>query len=181
MRISYVVTGYHRSGTTMMTRAVSEASELEVVRSRSVEAIVRSREANRSQYDPNPNGYYMPPRAVLPHNVPGKLIKTPLYQWQQIEPGNYLVVLIERLPQERALSWQKAFGFAQEDPVMIEQNELGLANLLARTDVKLARFRYHEVIQEPLRHFKQLKAQGWPIDPNKAASLVDPRLYRNRI
>lgn len=175
---TYVVTGRHRSGTTMMARAIHLASKLEIVHGKEVEQRVRSREVNPN-YDPNPNGYLMPPDGKLPHDVPGKLIKVPVYVWPQVKPGNYFVVRIVRDEAERNMSFKKSFGV--EEFVTISPYEKGEANLQARTDVTLITLRYVDVIENPLREFKKLKAAGWPIDPVLASTTVDPKLYRNKV
>ena len=51
-----------------------------------------------------------------------------------------------------------------------------------RRDVKsLDIFWYRKVIEKPLKHFRLLKKHDWPIDPQKAANIIDPKYCRFKI
>jgi hypothetical protein len=55
---------------------------------------------------------------------------------------------------------------------------LGICSV--RRDIDLTFIDYAEVIDDPLSVFTRLKSLGWPIDPEKCASVIDPKLYRTR-
>jgi len=50
----------------------------------------------------------------------------------------------------------------------------------ARSDMELIRVNYKSIINYPRESFEIIKDHGIPIDPEKAAAVVDPKLYRCR-
>jgi hypothetical protein len=50
----------------------------------------------------------------------------------------------------------------------------------ARSDMHVIRVNYADVIERPHRAFETLRLNGIPIDPDKAAAAIDPKLYRIR-
>ncbi len=53
--------------------------------------------------------------------------------------------------------------------------------LRKRRDVQLAVLWYRDVVADPLETFQGLVDSGWPIDPQKAVSIVDPDLCRFKL
>ena len=55
-----------------------------------------------------------------------------------------------------------------------------LGILRQRKDIDLTRLKFRHVIEQPYEIFESLADMGWPIDPSKSASVVNPDLYRFR-
>ena len=181
METTYIVTGRHRTGTSMMMRCLDLSSDLLAEVDPENDNLMHMLHANREEYHPNPNGYYLSHAAIFPQDIPGGLIKLSLrnVDWPKTEPGDYRVIWMIRDEQVRLASWEKAFGYPEHptQQEVYERNEMGL---LAREDCKITFVNYAECVKNPLGTFETIAAAGWPIDPEKAAALVDPSLYRNR-
>ena len=138
-------------------------------------------------YEPNPNGYYEtePPWPVeqdepWAHLVDGYLFKLDAEWLLGLLPGpGYLVLLMQRDRDEVRRSHLRSFGSAIDERTF-DDYERARSALVARPDVTLTVLSYADVIANPLAVFTNLKAGGWPIDAERAASLVVPDLYRNR-
>jgi hypothetical protein len=55
---------------------------------------------------------------------------------------------------------------------------LSIADL--RPDMEVLQVWYHDVLADPTAQFERIRDFGIPIDPDAAASIVNPKLYRNR-
>lgn len=179
----YIVTGRHRSGTSMMMRAIALSSPLNPVVDEELEDKIRN--ANLSEEDGNPYGYFAPHYEVLPHDCKNNdLLKVTVHRWSYklMEPtlqrlNEFMILRIVRDERERLLSWRKHFDPAPSDKLtpLFEAGEDALANF------PHILINYSAVIDNPLQEFQKLKDAGWPIDPAKAVAAVDPKLYRNRV
>lgn len=169
----YVVTGRHRTGTSMMMHALSVGG-LTAVYDLQVEQRIRSRVVS-PDYDPNPLGFYAAPDNVLPHDITdGSLIKCPIASWTIVAAGDYIVVHMTRDNTERQRSMERAFGVAETGLAY----QIGEDALKARTDCITLQVVYADVVNNPIGVFTMLAA-SLPIDPIIAASTVDPGLWRN--
>ena len=173
----YVVTGRVRSGTSMMMHA-SIMGGMDAVYG-------NKRIPKETGYDPNPNGYF----EGVPDDMPdfpdrvawdGKLFKRIGVAFQDlIHTGvRAKAIFMMRDTAEVKASAAKMIGNhkVNEDP------EGMLAKM--REDVPTADIivvNYADVIADPLREMTKLAEWGWPIDPVKAASVVNTNLYRHRI
>jgi hypothetical protein len=163
----YVVTGRHRTGTSMMMAALT-AGGLSPVHSVAVEADIRSRVI--CDYDPNPDGFWPAPRGVFPHDLAdGELVKCPVYAWRSVNPGDYRVVRMVRDEAVRSASFTTVFG-AQES---IRSYELGEEHLLERDDCQIVTLNYDTVVADPAIAFGTLVDAGWPIDAAAARAVVN--------
>jgi hypothetical protein len=181
MEKTYIVTGRHRTGTSMMMRCLDLSSDLLAEYDKTSDILVAKNHVDENNYHPNPNGYYLHRANAFPQDIKGGLIKLSLRSadWLRTEPGDYEVIWMIRDEKEREISWEKAFG-KKESLDLIAVYEFYELKLLDRTDCKITFVNYADVVQTPLVVFEHLKEQGWPIDPVKAASFVDPELYRNK-
>lgn len=165
---TYVVTGRHRTGTSMMMHALSQY--IPAVFDMNTEEYIRSLEINHD-YDPNPNGYWNV--TTYPHEHPGALVKCNVQLWPFVKEGDYKVVWMQRDENQRIASLMKSFG-DEDSPRFIEIGE-SLVLFLNPTILN-----YTDVVQDPLSAFTTLKNNGWPIDPETCASIVDESLWRHR-
>lgn len=176
----YVVTGRARTGTSMMMRALAEASSLNPVVDPAFDDVYATRAVDE-EYHPNPNGYFTAPQGVLPdHVAPGSLIKCQAHHWSVVGPGDYQVVRMIRDESERTISHTRGFGRSESSAALdiIERSE---AQLLGRLDAQVITVDYADVIEHPAEVFLRLRAASWPINPGTAADHVDPTLHRNRV
>jgi hypothetical protein len=182
----YVVAGFPRSGTSMLMRCL-EAGGLECVYD-------PSGDANRNQntliagYVPNPHGFYedAPLNARDWSGFRGKAIKVIRDNFRLI-PGNerLKVAYMVRDPAEIRRSYrgilsgphpESAYAFLDDYAGKVASD---LTRLL-KLGVELTVLDYASVVADPLDHLNRLASLGWPIDAAKAASTVDPALYRHR-
>lgn len=176
--ITYLVTGYMRTGTSMMMQAL-EAGGLEAIRSNAREQM--NENYGDEHYKPNPNGFYEPDdwgRLDFPRGYEGKLVKVMYDRITRIAVGNYKVVFMMRDPEEIRQSFEAFFGRA---PAIKKYNEIMLhvlELLRNRKDMSVDVFRYEDVIENPIWAFTLLKQYGWPIDIDAASAKVERKLYR---
>lgn len=137
-------------------------------------------------YAVNPNGLYEPnPRDMQapgwPRQHDGKVLKV-VFPWlNALSVHQYKAVVLLRDPEEIRQSFEGAFGKRIPLERIKQATKDGLEKLNNRRDVELACLCYAEVIADPLAGFRLLALQGWPIEPAKAAAVVNPDLYRFRL
>ncbi len=181
----YIVSGFMRTGTSMMMHALHEGG---------MDAVSReSRDAMRVKhadefYDPNEGGLYEieAKDAKLPDfpgQFKGRLIKV-------LNAGTMLmdvmplikIVYLRRDYEEARQSFQAFF----DSPLVVSEEqyyanvERNIRNLKNRKDVEVTVMEYREVVNNPHKAFELLKENGWPIDVESAAKVVRPELYRFR-
>jgi len=94
----------------------------------------------------------------------------------------YKIVFMMRDPEEIRQSYE-AFFDGKAPPTLKQYPRImrRVKGILGqRRDVDLTEFQYRDVVEEPLQHFQLLADAGWPIDPFRAAEVVDPDLCRFR-
>ena len=138
-------------------------------------------------YDVNPYGFYeLDPRKYkekdFPKQYEGQLIKILHGGLKNIALGKYKIVYMLRDTKEIEASMSKLQGKTGHlDPENYKKWMDDVINWMKnRRDCKIIVFQYNEVVATPLSHFAELKELGWPIDPEKAASTIDKKLYRNK-
>lgn len=166
---TWVVTGRHRTGTSMMMQAISQC--IPTVFDMQHEIFIRSRELD-PLYNPNPNGYWN--TKTLPHDHPEALVKCSIMNWPFVNPGNYKIIWMQRNEYERKLSMNRSFG---SDSNMERFYIMGESILLNLNTIQL---NYSDVVNKPLQTFEMLQQNGWPIDPKICSSVIDPNLWRNK-
>lgn len=195
----YVVTGFMRSFTSMMMRALV-TSGMDAVYDTSRDTWLEEVSADLKAYHPNPNGVYEineQQRDTLikrPQEFDGKLLKhLCVYGWLDLPfwAGRYKVLLMLRDPEEIKESAQR---FTGESPAF--KDDAGtpklpftadiyrqimiraIRQLRGRRDIDYLAVKGSDVLSEPLAAFNRIQLAGWPIDPEKCAGTIDPKLYR---
>lgn len=181
----YIVSGLHRTGTSALVRAVAEASTLTPHVNSEVEAIIRSREIDQS-YNPNPAGYFSHGTMFTP--IADWIANTPDESVMKAAPEAFLngtgteplkVILTSRPQSEIEVSFMKAFGM--DVPELRYTARINAENILKTAEnVDLTVINFADLIADPTAVFTDLAANKWPIDIDKAASTIDPTLYRNK-
>jgi len=181
----YIVSGLHRTGTSALVRAISEASTLTPYIDADIEAVIRSREIDPT-YNPNPAGYFSHGAMFAP--IADWITDTPDNVVMKAAPEAFLkgtgteplkVILTSRPQSEIEMSFMKAFGFDVPDhryTARIEAENI----LKAAENVDLTIIDFADLIADPTAVFTVLAANKWPIDIDKAAKTIDPTLYRNK-
>jgi hypothetical protein len=179
----YIVCGSYRTGTSAIVRAVTESSSIPAYIDLSVDDLIRSRELDPA-YNPNPWGYFSHDSMFAPisqwiGNTPdGSVMKAApeaFYFNASIEP--LCVVLTSRDPEESAASYTRSFGAPStiDRTALLSQVE---EILLSASNVTLTKINFSDLINNPINFFNSLNTAGWPIDPQIAASTIDPSLKR---
>lgn len=149
---------------------------------------------NRNGYIQNPNGFYELDleeqfHPWFPMRHWGKLIKVLYIQLVGLAPGCYRVVFMVRHPREIRMSYQ-AMGETHtgrrrldwvDDKDYYPLMKRFMAAAAMRADMQLLEIRYSDVLADPLSAFVRIRDFGFPIDPARAASTIDPALYRHRV
>ena len=177
----YIVTGFMRSGTSMLMQAC-EAGGLPVARD-----LIRdekNRLASDAHYQPNPHGLY----EVLPTRFrePGFSRQYDAHALKLLAPDlgylvehQYRVAWMHRNAEEIRQSYEAAFGYTYLTCAIIDHvTATGLDLLRNRPDVHdICELSYSDVVANPLSAIKQL---AWPLHLKAAPSVVDPTWYRFR-
>lgn len=186
MNTLYVVSGFMRTGTSMMMRAL-EAGGLDAAYAQSRD-VMKNRFADEN-YDPNIGGLYeLKPqdykRRDFPRQFAGQLIKGLNMSVPRMSVMNsgIRVVFMRRDAEEIRQSYDAFFNTQLRNTENLDANmEDILERIRNRRDViSLDVFWYRAVVDEPLAHFETLARNGWPIDARKAAETVDPKYCRFR-
>lgn len=183
--MTYVVTGYPRSGTSMMMQALAAGGLDAATDPR------RDRMGDRhatADYVPLPHGAWeLMPGAYeepgFPRGYEGRLLKVPWHLAASMVVDEYRVVLMRRDPREIQASVRRAFGHAPRHSQIEHYQEMMddvTALLRNRRDTALVELSYPHVVAQPGLAFQLLVREGWPIDADSAAAVVDPALYRHR-
>jgi hypothetical protein len=182
---TYFVSGYMRTGTSMMMKAL-EAGGLDAVHNTSRNAL-NDRHGDE-HYTPNGGGFYELSRREymqpgFPRMYSDRLIKFLVGGICRIVAGNYKIVFMRRDPEEMRQSYQ---AFFNDEPALVGDAYVAASDdaigiLEQRRDVNLIVFDYRDVVRHPLEAFNRLKIEGWPIDAVKAAAVVNPKLCRFKL
>lgn len=183
----YFVSGFMRSGTSMMMRALT-AGGLEPAYSHD-----RDKKMNEKWGEPDylPNESYLELNRLdylkpdFPDMYEGRLVKCLYAGMINIKPGQYRVIFMRRPQKEIQISLLAFFGRAHpkaHDPHL----EIELDNAVAvlkdrRSILSVDVVDYKEVIRKPLPIFTRLRDNGWPIDPEKAAAIPMRNKRRFRV
>ena len=183
----YVVSGYMRTGTSMMMKAL-ESGGLDACYRQSQDDM--KSHFSDDHYDPNIGGLYeLELRDYrgqeFPRKFEGKLIKS-LNQGvpkMVVMPDGIRVVFMRRDTAEIRRSYFAFFGnHLNLGKEFADTMETTKETILNRRDViSFHEFWYREVIERPLEHFEILRDAGWPIDPVLAAEIIDPQYCRFRL
>lgn len=172
---AYIVSGTQRTGTSMMMECV-ERGGLEICWDKSRE------EAIHREQPQNPNARFYelePPRQwFMPMSeFRGKCIKAMGATCLGRDGGPFKVMYMVRDRDEQRQSIEAACN--QENSLatqeMLDKTFLGRLRASDQVD-SLTILDYGEVLKNPLKAFRSLQKDGWPIDPVKAASVVNPQL-----
>ena len=176
----YVVTGFMRSGTSMLMQAC-EAGGMAVVKSETRDEVNRIH--SDAWYQPNPVSLYETPVLEMqvsgwPRGHDGCVVKVVAPWLQHLAVHDYRVVVMRRDPEEIRQSYEAAF----HAKVTVDQIEQVMKHLLEqlsnRRDIRdVHELAYTDVIAHPSLALSQLH---WPFDLDGAAAVIDATRYRFR-
>jgi hypothetical protein len=184
----YIVSGYMRSGTSMMMKALI-AGGMDAAYSAS-----RDEQMNQKFGEPDvPHGYkpnekyyeleledYR--RVTFPHEYEGKLIKCLIEGAQKIRPCEARIVVMRRFRDEIYRSCLAAFDGVPPpvmDPTFDQYMDKAVEVLRDRRSYRSVDVVwYDEVISSPRAVFARLKKSGWPVNVMKACRIPKASLKR---
>ncbi len=190
----YVVSGFMRTGTSMMM-ACLEAGGIPAVFN-SDRDTMNTRFGDK-HYKPNEGGFYELKRHQyfepgFPQMHGDHVVKILWGGLNRVCVGEhkYKIVFMYRHPEEIRQSFEAFFG--NNTPLVCERTMEPDAPYYAamkvpvniakqRRDIELVEFNYRDVVREPRIAFDALVNDGWPIDPEAAAAIVDSKLCRFRL
>ena len=184
----YIVTGYARSGTSMMMRCLQlggiPAYYDETHKVKAGTNKYGSFEVPREE-SKSPEAYKTRWASMFQH--PGKAVKI---LWPQIlympkaEAGSYAAIIMTRNPKHIYESYERAWGPGYEmvmndakvirEPGSYERIIDSIHERLADRLVSMIGLAYDFVIDHPIAAFTEVKKAGWPIDVQAAAAGVEP-------
>jgi hypothetical protein len=185
MKTTYIVSGYMRTGTSMMMQCISGSSNLEIEYDEIREEL--NKRYGDEFYLPNPRGFFELAldrvlRIGFPREFEGKLIKVLYGGLMSLVAGDYKIVFMMRDKEEIRQSYEAFFDMGP--PKLLEHYDELMKDTIERADTRndtdIVVFNYRDVVDQPQEKFQILKDRGWPIDVSQAASIVDPKLYRFR-
>lgn len=179
---TYIVSGYMRSGTSMMMQAL-QAGGLEAVYA---DRSFLNKRHGDEHYTPNEEYYELKRENYLQPGFPrmyeGKLLKVLMGGLPKLVAGDYKIVFMLRDFEEIRQSYE-AFFDAQpklDEETYQQRVEDTLGIMRQRKDVYVQPMQYRDVLEEPELAFGVLRGNGWPIDEFAAAGIVDPNKQRFR-
>jgi hypothetical protein len=179
----YVVSGFMRTGTSMMMKAL-EAGGMNAAYRQSRE-VMRKRFADE-EYDPNIGGLFELERKDyqepdFPAKYDGQLIKclNMGVPRMNVMPQGIRVVFMRREFEEVRQSYMAFFGHNLEVKDFEDRMRRIAQQIVNRKDVaSYHEFWFRKVVEQPFDHFEILARAGWPIDPVKCVAVVDPQYCR---
>ncbi len=184
-KTTYVVSGFMRTGTSMMVKAL-EAGGMSACYSEAKNDFMHP--YAREDYHPNVNGLYELEDADykawdFPKGYEGKLIKSLNAGVTRfaVMPEGIKVVFMMRDPQEIQASFIKFFG-KEISSKQIDTYERDMADIRERIgnrkDVKsLCIMYYDDVLADPVTAFARLRHYGFPIDDlSQPVCVINPEL-----
>lgn len=182
----YIVSGYMRSGTSMMMKALIQGGL--TARYSTEKDRILSERYNGNDYHPNPEGFYeLGPKDFesprFPLDYRGFLIKALHWRLKMLPPFCYNVVFMLRNPKEIEVSYLKMFR--HRPPFVLEKYESfveeTLSLLESRKDMTVTTVWHHDMIEHPEIVLNKLISRGFPVtDPENAIKAVNPALYRSK-
>lgn len=182
----YIVSGYMRSGTSMMMKALIQGG-MTARYSIEKDRILDERYEG-SDYHPNPEGFYeLGPKdfgsPLFPSDYEGFLIKALHWRLKILPPFCYNVVFMLRNPKEIEVSYLKMFR--HRPPFVLEKYESFVSETLelleSRKDMTVTTVWHHDMIEQPEIVMNTLISRGFPMtDPENAIKAVNPKLYRSK-
>lgn len=182
----YVVSGFMRSGTSMMMQAlIAGGMEAEYRESRDA---MKNRFADED-YDPNPHLFELEradyQKPGFPRGYEGKLIKALRAGpgRMAVMPGGIRVLVMRRDPEEIRQSYMAFFGRSDFTAEQIDKEMEGHIQAIAnRRDSRFMEVWYRSVVENPVPWFERVrKFFGVPLDVRAAAGVVDPKWLRYRL
>lgn len=157
----YIVSGHPRSGTTMMMQAL-EAAGLEAAYD------------SKYSYELSTKTRLLP---GFPEAYEDKLVKSFYWELANFPVKDYKIVFMLRESGALGKSF-KEFGdpLANQHLDYYTAMEDAISKAENRKDMEVFPLWYEAVLDRPLEMYMSLKSWGLPIDPEKAASIVDPSL-----
>lgn len=182
----YLISNVHRSGSSMMMRCLTEAGMSGLFDTRIDNLIFQD------DYHPNPNGFYQnyPNIENRILDAVGCVTKFP---WRQLrtlpvyENIKYKIIFLKRNPQDIRASMNAFSPFSSwgADNVVLDFYDEIMTSILdelkKRTDVDLIVLNYADIVSNPSAEFAKLIEAGWPINIEKATSMVDSSLHRFKL
>lgn len=170
----YIVSGFMRTGTSMMMRAL-EAGGLEAVYSKRRDQEMNARWGD-ADYLPNDSYYELDSadylRGDLEQRYDGKLVKCLWGGVIRLPPGEYRVIFMRRPAEEIRTSLLAFFGSdsaATQFPDLDRAMDSIIAVLRDRRSFRSVDvLHYKDVLKDPRAAFASL---DWPIDVEKAAAI----------
>jgi len=184
-KTTYVVSGYMRTGTSMMMKAL-EAGGLEAAINPDRDKM--NQQFGDSNYKPNVGGFYELNRSEyqqygFPRMYEGKLLKCLWGGVAKVVVGDYRIVFMMRNPEEIRQSYE-AFFDGRVPPSLEKYEDImkdTIDMLENRKDTRVLIIQYRNVINNPRKEFQKIKDFGFPIDIERAISVVDPTLCRFKL
>jgi len=180
----YIITGFPRSGTSMMMEAL-EAGGMTLAYNTDRDRIKTVSIHLDEHYQVNPSSLYEFTAAEMrqpgfPRTHDGCVVKIPSLFLSAMAVHEYQVIFMLRDTEEIRQSYQTAFGRDMSAGMIERQVAESLLHVKNRKDCRLTEVEYRSVIDDPNGTFLRLHDLGWPINPNEAARIVDPTRYRFR-
>jgi hypothetical protein len=182
----YVVSGYMRSGTSMMMKALEQGG-MSACYNTGKDRIL-SEKYEHEDYHPNPEGFYELGRKEFDAEdftgmYEGRLIKALHWRLKTLPPFRYKVVFMLRNPKEIEVSYLKMFQ--QRPPFVLHKYpdfiKKTLALLAKRKDMDVTTVWHRDMIESPRTVLQHLSRCGFPLtDIEAGCAAVNHGLYRSK-
>lgn len=184
MKTIYIVSGFMRTGTSMMMKSLTAGgltSAYNPVRDE-LNKIYGDR-----HYQPNPGGFYELTKddyfsEDFPKKYEGKLVKLLGRGLIKLPTWEYKIVFMLRPCEEIRQSYEAFFSCPAPRMLIVYKQIMQkiIKQAKARKDIDIITLSYPDVVANPESAFKRLVTKDWPINVAKATEIVDPILYRFR-
>jgi hypothetical protein len=197
--VLYIVSGFMRSGTSMMMEALT-AGGMESVYSKKRDQRMNSKLPSE-EYIPNESYWEIPLKEYnhfdFPQMYDEKLIKVMFWGLAKMRIIPHKIIYMVRNPMSIMVSWERSFGKSLmfrdkegEKKEASKNQEEWVARYWSMTKQCIVQaetrrdceslhvVQYEEVIKEPLSQFQRFVKFDWPIDVEKCVESVQPEKQR---
>lgn len=193
MKPIYIVSGYMRTGTSMMMKALIVGGMDAVYDTKRDEHLAAMTsdddwtiQHGESVYEPSDQRFR---EFGFPRQYEGKLLKVLFGGLPALAPhaGGYHYVFMERDPEEIRQSYEGAFTRARaakflSDGTYRDVMALARERLWNRKDTKsVTTFQYRQVVRCPEKAMAHLRDIGWPIEVERSKVVPDLEMVRFRV
>ena len=182
-KINYIVSGFPRSGTSMMMQ-ILRAGGMTIVYDKEIDK--KRDKWIKKDYNPNPQGYFeknfhLSKIDSFLKSVENKAFKINPYVMRKLPIGEYKIIFMTRCESERKSSFNFSFGINKSITSSKDKRDVKreIPDLFIRDDLDILFLDYKEVVENPISEISKIyEFLNINFNKKEAVKIINPLLYR---